>query len=824
MDNVTKALALARLGIKVFPVSVATRAPAIPEKEGGRGFYDATSDDFEKIATWFTLDYADNEQYAVGYWAGGSGLLIEDLDRGKKNGKDGFKSVADQGREIGDTYFYRTRSGGEHHIFQTDRLDLTLSADHDGLEGVDVRAGGSYAVWWGNEVPESRDVFSTEIPEWLTKAVDKDEFTGEGFSGTISEWLLTVSEDALPSMRTRDMIGRIPAGQFGHPEMVDLAWAIVRLGSERETGIKMALDVLRKAWLREPYNTPKFRRDLDLALRGAINKAGRIQKPVPSMPPLTAALSAAKQADVYDELTAVERRVSETASEIDLARARREMFALAAEAGMKAGAALGVVTGSRAFKQSKVTVESAWFGDGESEFNAVEEPDEFDEPDEEEDEEEKAKKKLEKLVARLSSDSQAFSLLDATEKALLETAPYKWFGDEYLDFIEAQLKHFNKPYHVSMLWAALSVIASPWGKVPLPGAKAVDVNLYLFSGGDSSTGKTEAVEYGTELVDAVYGKEFTPLRGDISKLSALALHRDLIMRDGKPSLIFGDEIQSFFEGVQGSQWQNGILGDVSSHYGGNVSPKLTLNDKDISGKRAKTMLTSYLTGIADQTLAAVSLKQWTSGFFYRFLWSFGNPRITGDNSFKMKSSTASYTAQFEVWAKELKRVGALQEVRWGAGREVYWDEDAEKRMERLKEQIEAETIGSPLFDLVYANANTRFTTSIAKVATIVAMVEASETVTLKHVLIALSYAGPWHRSMVLAVEETAKEPFDREAEACLDWIRRNAIEQIGKPPWIQETAVYRAFKPNETAERLLRQLSKEGWIMKSGDKYELSAE
>ena len=822
LDNVTKALALARLGIKVFPVDHTTRAPKLSEKNGGRGFYDATSDDFEKIATWFTLDYPEDKT-EVGVWMGGSGLLGLDVDRGKKNGKNGFKSIKAAGRPVGDTAHYRTFSGGEHRIWQTDRLDLTPGTDALGMEGVDIRAGGSYVVWWGNSVPESRDAFSKDIPDWIIEAatVSASDFSGEGFSGTVNDWLNAIPDDVLPSGRVRDLMARIPTGQFGHPEMVELAWEVVRLGSERETGIKSALDALRSAWLRGPYDTDKYRRDFDLAMRGAINKGGRVQHPVPAMTSLSAAMMRAVEVGAADRLKSLERKVSETGTEIDFARARREMFKIAAEAGLTPANALGIVTGSKAFKNSKVSVDSAWFGDGEPSFHDKAEAHKEDDEAAIRLEQEKIDREVELVqrVTSLAADSESFTFLTEAEQKIVDS--FKWLGSEYLEWVKSRLKHFNKPYHVGALWAALSAIASPWGKVPLAGPEPTDCNLYVSVVGQSSTGKSEAWRFGTILIDTYYGLEGSPIIGDINKLSALALHRALILRDGKPSLIYGDEIQSFFQGVQGSQWQNGILGDVSSHYGGHVSPKLTLNDKEISGKRAKTLFTTYLTGIADQTLDAVGLSHWTNGFFFRFLWGFGNPRKTGDFSITMETSPASYTAQFETWARELRRVAALQEVRWGAGRLVLWEDDAVKRMERFKEQMDDVTKASPLYDGLFVNANGRFADSIMKVATIIAMVDSSEKVTLTHALVALSFAGPWHRSMVLAVSETGKEPFEREVEKCLVWIKRNAIRQIGKPAWIQRSAVMRAFKPNEAADRL-RQLTEEGWLVRSGDKYELS--
>lgn len=838
MDNLTKALALANLGIKVFPVHASSRAPAIPEKEGGRGFYDATSDDFELIATWFSLDYV-GDKYAVGVWAGGSGLLTADID--KKNGKDGFARLEEHSLSLGDTFSYPTATNGEHHIFQTDRDDLTLGRDVvvDGakLEGVDIRAGGSYFVWWGDTVPASRAAFSTDIPEWITEASKPaPSSTAEGFEGNVAEWLEHVPGGDEPSARVRDFMNRIPTTDFGHPEMVDLVWGIVRMGSERESGIRVALEKLREEWLRDPYDTPKNRKDFYAALLGAINKGGRVQNPVPAPEPFDRARAAAEEAGAWRSVTRVEREVSETISraakaefgegptvslEAELARARRELFKIAAKAGLRPSTALGIVTHSKAFTRSVVTLESAWYGDGEPDYHdyAEEEPDEKPEAEPEE-EREKAK------VNEMASIAESFSFLTDAERELLATDPaYRWFGDEYLDWVKTELKHFNRPYHVGSLWAALSVITSPWGVVPKAGARPMDCNLYINVQGMSTSGKSEAWGFGVELIDAYYGIAESPIIADAKKATALSIHRALILRDGKPSLMYSDEVQGFFKDIKKTHWQGSILSDMSDYYGGNVPPKHTMNDKEISGKRAKTKLTTYFTGIARQTLDAIDLDMWTDGLFYRFIWSFGFPRVGGPQEVKLNTSTPpGGVSKFEEWAKELRRVGALQEVRWGEGRKVGWEDDAIERFNKFSADMDKAVQSERLYDDVLVAANGRFFDSMMKVATIVALVEASETVTLRHVLIALSYAGPWHKSMVLAVSETGKDPFQREVERCLEFIKRNAIRQMGKRAYIQESTIMRQFFPNEIAERILRQLTKEGWIVKNGDAYELVTE
>lgn len=816
MDSLTKALALARLGVKVFPAKEADRRPLTKN-----GFYDGTID-FELIATWFTLDYPDA---VVGVWAGGSDLVALDLDRGKANGKDGFVSMESRKRTTDylDTIEYTTASGGKHVIWDaTGHVEFSPAQDFDKMEGVDVRGGGSYFIWWGNEVPDSRQGFGKSIPEWLMNGANKSAtFTGKGFSGSVKAWLEAIPDDILPSGNVRYFMDRIPAAEFGHVEMVDLAWGLVRLGSERETGVKGALVKLQDAWLRAPYDTPEHRKGFDVALRGAINKAGRVQNPVPAVVGLSIAMERAIEAGVGGELKALERKVSETVNEIDYSRSRKEMFKVAAEGGLSPATALGIVIGSKAFANSTVSLDSAWFGDGEPSFHSVtleEEADTGFDPTLEANHEEE----LKRLVMGLSAQAAETTYLTESEQIIADS--YNWWGNDYLAWVQTRLKHFNKPYHVGAMWAALSTIVSPWGKVPLQGYKPTDCNLYLNILGESTSGKSEAWGFGKMVVDAVYGINPSPIIGDVKRSSAMSLHRTLILRDGQPTLVYSDEVQGFFQDLQNSHWQGTILADLSDVYGGDVSPKNTMNDKEISGKRARALLTTYLTGIADMSLDAISIDHWRSGLFYRFLWAFGEPRKSGDFDILFEANAATYTDQMSAWAREFKRVGEAQGMKWGAGRVVQWDEDARVRMVEFNKAIDAVARLSPLYDTVMIPANGRFLISIMKCATIVALTEMSEKVKLEHVLIALSYAGPWHKSMMLAVEETGKEAFEREVEKAQRWITRNAIRQLDKRPVIQRSAMMRAFRPNEIADRLLRQLTEEGWLLKSGDVYELMEE
>lgn len=852
MDNTTKALALARLGIKVFPVDAITKEPVI---EGGRGCYDGTND-AETIATWFMLDYI-GPAYAVAVWAGGSDLFTLDIDR--KNDKDGFESIEKHNLIIGDTWDHDTPNHGTHYVYASSDPELTSGKDvkygSTRLNGVDIRAGGSYFVWWGDEVPESRDQFSTDIPAWAVNAATPDNLTalsGSGFTGNVSDWLDSVPGQAEPTGRVKDFMARIPETDFGHNEMVDLVWGIVRMGSEREGGIRIALEKLRNEWLRDKYNTQKNRKDFYTALIGAINKAGRVQNPVPPSELFDKARAIAEAAGIWSNITRVEVEVSETiknaaASEFDstpavpieiaLAQHRREIFDIAAKGGISPSAALGIVSKSKAFQNSATTIESAWFNDGEAVYHdyveSTAEPEEDNAPlDTGLSDEELEAKQLEDLAEQ----AEAFTFLTDAEIELFETDPaYQWWGDEYLKWVKDQLDHFNRPYHVAAMWGALSAIVGPWGLVPKAGAESMNCNLYINAQGMSSSGKTEAWNYGNKFIDVFYGIEDSPVIADAKKATALSIHRALILRDGKSSMVYSDEVQGFFQDLKKTHWQGSILSDLSDYYGGNVPPKHTMNDKEISGKRAKTNLSVYFTGIARQTLDAIDLDMWTSGLFYRFMWTFGYPRIGGAQKLRFKTKPSASAAaiaaatgvaartQLDDWADEFKRVQRVQEFKpgWGAVREVYWEDDAIDRFNDFVADMDKVTSTEKLYSEIFVAANGRFSDSIMKVATIIALLEGSEMVTLRAVQIAIGYAGPWHKSMTLAVAETSKDAFRREVDNCLEFIWRNANRQVGRKPYIQRNVVMRQFFPNEVGERILRQLVEEGWIARSGDIYEV---
>jgi hypothetical protein len=152
------ALMLAARGLAVFPCG-ASKRPAIPEADGGRGCLDATTDPDQVRALFARAPHAKLVGVACGP---ASGVDILDID--PRHGGDAWEQQNSD--RLPNTLVHATPGGGRHHVFR----------HHPGVRnrqgapasGVDVRGEGGYAVWppsAGYEVVH--DVGPTAWPQWL---------------------------------------------------------------------------------------------------------------------------------------------------------------------------------------------------------------------------------------------------------------------------------------------------------------------------------------------------------------------------------------------------------------------------------------------------------------------------------------------------------------------------------------------------------------------------------------------------------------------------------------------------------------------------------
>ncbi len=208
--------ALARLGLRVFPLWPGTKLPALT------GWPQKASADPEQVCAWWTGDYAG---YGVGL-ATGAASRVWVLDLDVKHGADGIGDLrrlieangADY-RPFTDTWRVATPSGGVHLYF---RWNAACAAD-GGIgnsskrvaAGIDVRSNGGYvrapgAVGYHPVEPDAPVRFMP-APAWLLSLVRKrqhEEDTDAAPRNSGSSWSRFRAEETLRVLRGAPEGGR----------------------------------------------------------------------------------------------------------------------------------------------------------------------------------------------------------------------------------------------------------------------------------------------------------------------------------------------------------------------------------------------------------------------------------------------------------------------------------------------------------------------------------------------------------------------------------------------------------------------------------------
>jgi hypothetical protein len=274
MNQKTIALAWLNAGWEVFPCYeketwAGSKLHTRKSPDTPRGFYDATNNKEIVEAYWEA-----HPERLVGVRIPAS-VNVLDIDLKIDPPKDGFEALAEAGLEYPDTFSLETPSGGLHVYFKKDPTrhvkatsDLKLS-DGRVLVGVDRRTLGSYTIAYSADAPRIEDL--AEAPDWLN---EESEQTGlNPYSGSLNNWFaeLPIGE---PDGRVSRAIKRFPTEDFGHADMLRMQTELVKLGAERHTGVKEAIELLQALWLHGEYNTLRYQADWNSALEGAVRKFG----------------------------------------------------------------------------------------------------------------------------------------------------------------------------------------------------------------------------------------------------------------------------------------------------------------------------------------------------------------------------------------------------------------------------------------------------------------------------------------------------------------------------------------------------------------------
>lgn len=134
------ALRYAGMGLAVFPLGFKKKTPATPD-----GFKSATTDK-EHIKNWWGKSPGDKNNIGIATGKISGGLVVIDIDKGEKKGKNGLETFSEWLDRYGAfprTATVITGGGGMHYLFRSDKPEKSRIGLYP---GIDVRAEGGYIV------------------------------------------------------------------------------------------------------------------------------------------------------------------------------------------------------------------------------------------------------------------------------------------------------------------------------------------------------------------------------------------------------------------------------------------------------------------------------------------------------------------------------------------------------------------------------------------------------------------------------------------------------------------------------------------------------
>lgn len=749
VDQMTLAFDLIEQGFAVFPVNPETKQPYTTH-----GHLDATQD-AELVAVWFSLDYP---KAVVGVHAGASGLVILDLD--KKNGKDGFESVEDGWLEIPDSFHYDTPSGGRHYIYRAPAGALLAPArDYRGLSGVDRRGGSSYAVWYGDS--PTPDLIK-EAPDWLCD--EAQSRTGSAFDGQLDEWLATA--DGEPDGRVIQAIQRIPKGEFDHVEMVERQMELVRLAAEGHPGVRVALDALRREWLRPPYDNADFAYEYDAGLHGCVKKFGAKDSAITELPEYSTVL-----ANLPSEFP-IGMLVGEAKPKKHFFDVLRLLCATQFDDYQVAAILWGAPTVKSWAREWGLQYVYKQIAELRAKQGVVVENPTLE---------------TERVKIR---DIQLLTDVERTEMFVYET-----FVERYIFWVRSKSNTVNTPYHRMNAVTILSLAFGMYGFIP-ESEGAMGLNVFQIGLGESSTGKTRSLK----MRDAVLREFF---KGDEnydlgSDASIQALHDVLLKRDGRPSFFNADEAAVTFSQMVEQKWLAGMESFLTRLYEGYVPPMLRRGSD--ATRPAMTSFNVAMYGTPDRVMDILTQDMFLTGFLPRFAWTVGDPPDDSDEQHRMsQASSRLMKLDFDPVARGFATEFMLVRRMIGTGRHpVRATPEALKRFAVASKDMKQQLVKHPLWRVIEPSWKRLASETVRKLASLIALSEGSLTVELRHAVYALQHAEEWVNNLVVVSEGISSSIFQKEC----DEVERAVVTSGGSMTKAKLVNRFRAWRFREFQERL----------------------
>jgi hypothetical protein len=370
------------------------------------------------------------------------------------------------------------------------------------------------------------------------------------------------------------------------------------------------------------------------------------------------------------------------------------------------------------------------------------------------------------------------------------------FLRRYDEFNRVKLGRFyNGPYVRMHAWQLLSAAFSTVGFIPR-GNGPEGLNLFSMIVGDSGSGKTSALRVYNNCMDEVFVEDKGWHIG--SNASPNALHEKLLERDKKFSVLKADEAHGWFRQVNTQQWADGIYEALAGYYDGDVPPILRTGNRELSGKSAKCHFNMHLQGTMDGELSlstVLTRSMFLSGFLARFIWTIGDKSEMSRESMEETQSNADYVRLgyepiARQWAAEFADTKTkLRAKHKRSSIALMMDQDALVRMSAVKWQITELYKNDRNWEILQPSIM-RLGPNIRRAASLLALEEGEDTVSLRHTLLAIEAAEEWVNALAIMADRISDSEWKRAVEEVYSF--------ISLKDRVSTEAVYRRFDSRET--------------------------
>lgn len=352
------------------------------------------------------------------------------------------------------------------------------------------------------------------------------------------------------------------------------------------------------------------------------------------------------------------------------------------------------------------------------------------------------------------------------------------FVTDYMDWASTKSSVNNPPYDLMNAWVALSMMYGPHFFIPYENGDRY-LNLYTFTLGQTTSGKTQAKTRLMKVASECFGDEDYNLGGN---MSPEALAAKLLDREEELSFINKDEVHGWLKSLVDPRggYTTGLVEDFAELHDGYLPPVLRKSMKEKSGKSTRVCVVMHLMGTPEEVVKVLTRDLFKSGFLARFIWCIGNPRNVTKQSLKTKLRTGPRAQQafdetVQKWSLERQNM-----IGSGMSQPIDLSEVVTRLDEAGWDLVRLVNENDPNYDILNPSL-TRLSDTLKKACGLLAVADGRTYVTEDDVIFVLDQAETWAANLISIGSQISASEFEMECDEIERFVESRPDKQVSGP-------------------------------------------